>query len=360
MRTFGIFTGIGILAALILEMTFIPALRSMLAPPGDAERIREQNRRIWDKVTGTIADWVTGPSRRRVYEGVLLFVIIAMIGMGRVTVDNSTKSYFSPNLTFEKDDRALNGRLGGTNTMYILIEGASDDAIKSPKTLQAMDELQRFLESQPNVGKTISIVRFYQAHESGHAWRRSRLFQNSQQPGIDFAISASLLDVRGPWRFDSYVDYGYRSANLTVFLKTDSSAYVEDLIAKIHAFSAQLFDQNVHIGIGGSVPQGAALNEVMVYGKILNILQIAAVVFLISSMIFRSVVAGMLVLLPLLIAVLTNFGLMGWSGIPLNISTSLIVRDGSRNWSGLRDLSDLPLARRTDCWGPTKSRLFGK
>ena len=76
--------------------------------------------------------------------------------------------------------------------------------------------------------------------------------------------------------------------------------------------------------LGGSVPQGAALNEVMVYGKILNILQIAAVVFIISSLIFRSVVAGMLVLLPLLIAVLTNFGLMGWSGIPLNTSTSLI------------------------------------
>jgi len=127
-----------------------------------------------------------------------------------------------------------------------------------------------------------------------------------------------------PGDFDSYVDYGYRSANLTVFLKTDSSAYIEKLIEKIHAFTALHFDRDVHIGIGGSVPQGAALNEVMVYGKILNILQIAAVVFIISSLIFRSVVAGMLVLLPLLIAVLTNFGLMGWSGIPLNISTSLI------------------------------------
>jgi hypothetical protein len=126
-----------------------------------------------------------------------------------------------------------------------------------------------------------------------------------------------------PGDFDSYVDYGYRSANLTVFLKTDSSAYIETLVQKIHTFTAQHFDPNVHIGIGGSVPQGAALNEVMVYGKILNILQIASVVFIISSLIFRSLVAGLLVLLPLLIAVLTNFGLMGWSGIPLNISTSL-------------------------------------
>ena len=143
-RTFGIFTGIGILAALILEMTFIPALRSILAPPSDIERKRGQKRRIWDKVTNAIANWVTGTSRRRVYGGVLLFVIITLIGMGRVTVDNSTKSFFSPELIFETDDKALNDRLGGTNTMYLLVEGASDDAIKDPKLLRAIGELQRF------------------------------------------------------------------------------------------------------------------------------------------------------------------------------------------------------------------------
>jgi predicted RND superfamily exporter protein len=323
-RTFGVFTGIGILAALILEMTFIPALRSILAPPSDIERKREHKRRIWDKATNAIASWVTGANRRKVYGGVFLFVIITLIGVSRVTVDNSTKSFFSPELIFEKDDKALNGRLGGTNTMYLLVEGASDDAIKNPQTLQAIEELQRFLESQPYVGKTVSladfIMRMNQAmHGDDPAYYK---IPDSQELISQYLLLYSMSGEPGD--FDSYVDYGYRSANLTVFLKTDSSAYIEKLVEKIHAFTALHFDQNVHIGIGGSVPQGAALNEVMVYGKILNILQITVVVFIISSLIFRSLIAGMLVLLPLLVAVLANFGLMGWSGIPLNISTSLI------------------------------------
>lgn len=323
-RTFGIFTGIGILAALLLEMTFIPALRSVLAPPSDADKKRQQKIRIWGKATNAIANWVTGTSRRMVYAGVLLFVIIAMIGIGRITVDNSTKSYFSPDLSFEKDDRFLNEHLGGTNTLYLLVEGAGDDAIKNPKTLQAMDELQRFLETQPYVGKTVSIADFIKRmnqamHGDDPAYNK---IPDSQDLISQYLLLYSMSGEPGD--FDSYVDYGYRFANLTVFLKTDSSAYVETLIKKTLAFTARHFDHDVQIGIGGSVPQGAALNEVMVYGKILNILQIAAVVFIISSLIFRSVVAGMLVLLPLLIAVLTNFGLMGWSGIPLNISTSLI------------------------------------
>ena len=323
-RTFGIFTGIGILAALILEMSFIPALRSILAPPSDIERKREKKQRIWDKATNVIANWVTGTHRRRVYGGVLLFIAVTLMGMGRVTVDNATKSFFSPELIFETDDKALNDRLGGTNTMYLLVEGAADDAIKDPKTLQAMEELQRFLEKQPYVGKTISLADFIKRMNQAMHGDDPAYYNvpDSQELISQYLLLYSMSGEPGD--FDSYVDYGYRAANLTVFLKTDSSAYIEKLVEKIKAFTAQHFDKSVHVGIGGSVPQGAALNEVMVYGKILNILQITVVVFIISSLIFRSVIAGILVLLPLLVAVLANFGLMGWSGIPLNISTSLI------------------------------------
>ncbi len=322
-KTFGIFTGIGILSALILEMTFTPAVRSMLAPPNDATRMREQQRSFADRIISRIADWVTGPKRGRVYAGVAGFITLALVGMANVTVDNSIKSYFTAGQSFQQDDRALNARLGGTNTLYFLIEGDHDDAIKNPKTLQAMDDVQRFLEQQPEVGKTISIADFV---------KRMNQAMNADDPA-HYRIPESsdlvsqyllLYSMSGePGDFDTYVDNGYRAANITAFLKTDSSAYVETLVAKLNAFAATRFGSDIHFGVGGGVPQSAALNEAMVHGKILNIVQIAAVVLVISSLVFRSLIAGLLVLSPLLVAVLANFGLMGWSGILLNIPTSL-------------------------------------
>ncbi|MGC2167098.1 MAG: outer membrane lipoprotein-sorting protein [Gallionella sp.] len=322
-KTFGIFTGIGILSALILEMTFTPAVRSMLAPPSDATRVLEQKRSFADRIINRIANWVTGPKRSRVYAAVAGFIILALVGMANVTVDNSIKSYFTAGQTFQQDDRALNERLGGTNTLYFLIEGDHEDAIKNPKTLQAMDDVQRFLEQQPYVGKTISIADFI---------KRMNQAMNADDPA-HYRIPDSrdlvsqyllLYSMSGePGDFDTYVDYGYRAANITAFLKTDSSAYVETLIAKLNAFAATRFGSDIHFGVGGGVPQSAALNEAMVHGKILNIVQIAAVVFVISSLVFRSLIAGLLVLSPLLVAVLANFGVMGWSGILLNIPTSL-------------------------------------
>ena len=321
-RTFGIFTGVGILATMVLEMTFIPALRSVLAPPNDAENQREHKGQTWDKSTHLFAEWITGPLRLRVYLGFALLIVVALAGMSQVQINNSLKSYFSPDLKFLQDDRVLNDRLGGTNALSLLIEGKNDDAIKNPKTLKAMDGLQHLLDQQPNVGKTMSIADFIKRmnqalHSDDPAFYKIPEDQN--------LISQYLLlySLSGePGDFDSYVDYGYRMANMTVFLKTDSTAYTEELIAKIKVFAAANFPNDVKVRFGG-LADAVAMNEVMVQGKILNILQIAAVVFLISSLVFRSLVAGILVLLPLLIAVLVNFGLMGWSGIYLNISTSL-------------------------------------
>lgn len=323
-RTFGIFTGIGILATLAVEMTLIPALRAVLAPPAPAEVQRRQSNGVWDRLALRIATWTTGTQRKRIYIGAALFVVLALLGMTQVVVDNSMKTFFAPRLDLITADRALNQRLGGTNTVYLLIEGNADGVIKQPRTLAAMNDLQRFVETQPEVGKTVSLAdlvkRMNQAMHADDA-----AYFNIPDSAELIAQYLLLYSMSGePTDFDAYVDYGYRNASITLFIKSDSTAGFEQLAEKIRAFAAAHFDSNVRVRIGGGLAEGAALSEVMVHGKVLNIVQIAGVVFLVASLVFRSLVAGLMVLLPLLVAVLANFGLIGWTGIPLNVSTALI------------------------------------
>ena len=321
-RNFGVFTGMGIAAALILEMTFIPALRSLLTPPGEKERKVEKRMRIWDSITTAIAD-ATLNHRRRVYWGVAILVVTGLIGMSQVVTNNSTKSYFAADLPFRLDDNFLNEHIGGTNTLALLIEGKNEDAIKDPRVLQAMDDIQRFLEQQPHIGKTVSMADFIKRmNQAMHS--DDPVFYKVPDGGNLISQYLLLYSMSGePGDFDSYVDNDYRMANMTAFLKTDSSAYIESLLPRLRAFAAERFGDRATLNIGGSVPQGAALNETMVHGKILNIMQIGAVVFIISSLVFRSLLAGLMVLLPLLMAVIGNFGVMGFSGIYLNIGNSL-------------------------------------
>ena len=81
----------------------------------------------------------------------------------------------------------------------------------------------------------------------------------------------------------------------------------------------------------------------MVRAKVLNIVQISAVILVIASLVFRSLLGGVLVLVPLLLAVLVNFGLMGLTGIRLSIGTVPHLRHGRGHRRRLRHLPDLPL-----------------
>jgi len=111
---------------------------------------------------------------------------------------------------------------------------------------------------------------------------------------------------------------------LSVLRRTDSTAYTQELISKLKATLPAQFGPKIRIGFGGDLAETAALTETIVHEKLLNILQIAAVIFAITSAVFRSLTAGILVLVPLALAVLANFGLMGLLGIRLNIATSVI------------------------------------
>jgi predicted RND superfamily exporter protein/outer membrane lipoprotein-sorting protein len=322
-RTFGVFTALGILSALLLEITFTHALRSILPAPRERESQREREPRGWDRITATIARWVISPARWKIYAGAALLVLIWGVGAAQVVVDNSTKDPFFRHLQFLQDDRTLNSRLGGTNTLYVLVEGREEGAVKDPKILMAIEATQRFLEQHAQVGKTLSLADFVKRmnramHGDDPAYER---IPESRELISQYLLLYALAGEPGD--FDTYVDYGYQSANIWVFLKTDSTAYFQALLVRLRDFVGRQFGDEVQVRFGGSVPQSAALNETMVHAKVLNIAQIGIAILLITSVVFRSLCAGLLVLVPLLAAVLANFGLMGWTGMPLNIPNSL-------------------------------------
>jgi hypothetical protein len=70
------------------------------------------------------------------------------------------------------------------------------------------------------------------------------------------------------------------------------------------------------------------MNVTVVREKLQNILQVGAVIFLLSALVFRSFVAGFLVLAPLACAAVVNLGLMGWFGSWLSFATATYTSMG--------------------------------
>lgn len=325
-RTFGIFTGLGIVSALVIELSLIPALRSLLPPPARIVSNVSVKPRLWDRIARRLSDLVLA-RRGAIGAGFAAVVALSLWGMLHIQQENSTKSYFGESLPLRQDDAFLNARLAGTNTLYVVFQGAADasgvDRMKDPALLRVIENTQRYIETLPDVGKTLSIVDFI---------RQMNRSMNGGQPAFDSVPPTAqqvgqyllLYSMSGqPTDFDPYIDYDYRNANLIVWMKNDSSHYAERVLAQIRAHVQPLLPPGVTVQIGGSVPQTSALTQTLVRGKALNIAQMIAVVFVAGMLAFRSVLAGLYLIAPLLVTVLVNFGVMGLTGIPLNTPNSV-------------------------------------
>ena len=65
--------------------------------------------------------------------------------------------------------------------------------------------------------------------------------------------------------------------------------------------------------------------ESLFSGQVKSLLVLLALIFVIMSLLFTSVIAGVVSLVPNIIPVVLNFGLMGMLGIPLNPSTATVA-----------------------------------
>src|SRR5207253_1126958 len=137
-----------------------------------------------------------------------VLLVILLIGISQLVVDNSIKGSFSEASQVRRDDQALNAGMGGSNTLYILVEGPDSDAIKNPAVLKAMEAVQTHLETHyALVGKTQSLVDFLR--KMNRAMHADDPAYNRLPESRDLVAQYLLLyGMSGePGDLDTYVDY---------------------------------------------------------------------------------------------------------------------------------------------------------
>jgi len=142
-REFGIATGLGILVAMVVTLTFLPAVLSWLPHdrPGRYSRPRSMGLSHWtDKLAHNL---VRHPDRWLL--GSALLVILLAAGIPRITREVNLSEYFKPNSEVRIAEALMQRRFGGSHPVQIVLEGD----VKHPAVLQLMRKLERRLEAYP-------------------------------------------------------------------------------------------------------------------------------------------------------------------------------------------------------------------
>jgi predicted RND superfamily exporter protein len=146
-------------------------------------------------------------------------------------------------------------------------------------------------------------------------------------PDTREAIAQYLLlySISGdPDDFDEVVDYDYRQANMTVMLKDDHTAVVKSVADRLHQYIDDNFsDEPVKVTLTGYAYITQVVIDMAVRGMLISIVISILVIYVMTAIMFRSPPGGIFNILPITMAMLLNFGLMGTLGITIGFANSV-------------------------------------
>lgn len=138
-------------------------------------------------------------------------------------------------------------------------------------------------------------------------------------------VSQYLLLYSG--ELDSFADDRLepKSTRVLFQLKSASNIFISDLKEEISRYADENFPEGYTVTVSGAGDMSLAVNNLIVSSQIISIITSLIIVFIIVAYSFKSVIAGIYGILPLMISLFINFGLMGFTGIKLDIGTAMVA-----------------------------------
>lgn len=325
-RYFGIFTAVGVLAAMLFSLIMIPAaltvfnVKVRIKAGGDDQ----------PAANGLFSRWLSHGGglifdhRRAVIIVTGVIIAIALFGLTRISTNSSWIEGIKHSSDVYIANEVLNNKFDGTMNMYVVVEGANPGDIKSPDILRKIDALQTDMEKMDLVGGTRSIAEYLKRMNRvmNEDRKEFETIPDSQELVAQYLFMYSMSG--GPEDFDDVVDYDYRLANIWVQMKTDYTDDVTHIINRIETLAAKHFpDKKIKISLAGRAYTSNIWVDLLIRGQMNSIIFSILAVFLITAFMFRSVVAGIFNIIPIAVALLLNFGIMAVLGFPLDVSTAL-------------------------------------
>jgi hydrophobe/amphiphile efflux-3 (HAE3) family protein len=329
-RYFGIFTAVGVLAAMIFSVALIPA--SLMLIKMKVGGWKSKDRKIGEEMVATgwsakilsLGGEFIHDRRKAVTLATTVIMIASLIGILNISTNSSWIESIKHSSEVYVANKVLNEKFDGTLNLYIIVEGEEADAIKSPTILKEIDGLQQDVEQMSLVGGSRSIAEYMK--------RMNRVMNEDRKefekiPDSRELVAQYLLmySMSGdPDDFDDVIDYDYRQANIWVQVKSDYTDDIASVINRVKAFADQHFSgDKVKVNLAGRVNTSYVWVDLLIRGQMNSILFSIISVFLITALMFRSFVAGIFNIIPISAAMLLNFGIMGLLGIPLDVATAL-------------------------------------
>ena len=305
----------------------------MLSYIPESNRLRKRIDKGWErqkadgrtKMLGNIGKWI--PLRGKWY--IAVFTVL-LFGVGYFYSLQMQIGDFMPGSSilwpwhrYNKDAFRITFSIPLLNPLYIVVEGTEGGYISKGSTLREIDKFQRYIAKHERVMFTYSIVNnlpgfFMSSNEDDPQW--------CHLPKDDRTLSficRRLLYAGEPGTWDRYVDMQDKYGNIVVYCRDKMPATVQSITEYIKKYLEQTPGPpgGKYLLAGGAVGVQAGIREAIADSQIMNLALALGGVFFFCALTFRSLTAGLILVIPLIVSNVLTFALMGAYHIGLTTNT---------------------------------------
>jgi hydrophobe/amphiphile efflux-3 (HAE3) family protein len=318
-REFGVFSAFGVMVCFLLAMVMIPAVLVLLPLPKPQARAQTQAR-----ISPALAQIFS--RRPWIPLAVVLVVLGALLaGVPRLQVESDVTRYFREDSPVVEGLRLVDERFGGSQEISVIIDTGKRDGLKDPEVLRFMDRLQRFLEERPEVGATSSLADLVK--ESYFTLRGDDpAFYTIPDTSRAVAQVLLLYEMGGGEVTGSMATRDFRMGRISARVRSVGLAGYDELLRAVSEFvEREKPEKIVDWYVTGSPSLYIQLSKKLIASQLTSLGTSFGAVGAIVALLMLSLGAGLLSLIPLLVAVAGNFGVMGYVNAYLDMATVMIA-----------------------------------
>jgi len=318
-RQFGLFTAFGVLVAMLLALTLVPALLALLPPPRRGMELREGP--LSRALLGI--GWIVSKHRRAVLIFSLIVFIAFAVGTTLVRVESSEKEFLGEDHPVVQALEVMDSHFSGSEQLAIEIDTGKRDGLKDPALLKRIVALEEWLKTKEGVklNKTISLADMVrEMNQKFHA----------DDPAYyvipdDRRLVAQLLllfTFQGG-ELGNMALGDFSAGEVLGFYNSGGSTEKVRLARAVQRYLDENF-KDVRAEMVGPTRVGGSLFAKIITSQMTSLLTSILAAGLIVTLLMGSLIAGLISLIPLVLTVVINFGVMGFSKTPLDMATLMV------------------------------------
>lgn len=234
-----------------------------------------------------------------------------------------------PDSSYNRDATDINRQFQGSDRMFVVVAGKEKGAMREPEVLQSMANFQRYMEAQPEVGGSISLADILPQVRRVLREGNPMYAELGNDAGENSELTYMFVSGSDPGDMDRYADADAKNGAVTLFFRDHQGETIRTAVARVQDYVAQNpMDKADYLLAGGLVGVLAAVNEVILAGQIEAIALALLVLVVCCTVTYRSTVAGVFFMIPVMLSNTITFSYMAWHGIGMNINTLPVVALG--------------------------------